>query len=312
MRDAPLAVCAIFRDEAPFLAEWIAFHRLVGVEHFFLYDNGSADGPEAVLEPFRAEGCVTLRRWPVPFHEQAARRAYTDCVERARGRVRWLACLDLDEFLFSPQGSDLRTVLRDYEAHPGVVVRWQVYGSSGRETASPEPVIARFPRRARRDWVRNRRVKSIVDPERALRAVSPHHFVYRDGALPVDETGRPVALRRKRRLGRRLRRLYALLGPVLLHVDPYAATDVTSRTVSVERLRINHYPVRSREEFLRKARLKKAKARYRGIDYFRYHDRNEVFDPVLWRYLPELEASLGRAGDPRYARAQSQSSARFG
>lgn len=30
-----LAVCAIFRDEAPYLAEWIEFHRLVGVEHFY-------------------------------------------------------------------------------------------------------------------------------------------------------------------------------------------------------------------------------------------------------------------------------------
>ena len=50
-----LVACAIFRDEAPYLAEWIAFHRLVGVEHFFLYDNGSTDDPRAVLDPLIAE-----------------------------------------------------------------------------------------------------------------------------------------------------------------------------------------------------------------------------------------------------------------
>jgi len=34
-----LAVTAIYRWEADYLREWVAFHRLVGVERFFLYDN---------------------------------------------------------------------------------------------------------------------------------------------------------------------------------------------------------------------------------------------------------------------------------
>ena len=27
-----IAVCAIFKDEAPYLLEWLAFHKLVGVD----------------------------------------------------------------------------------------------------------------------------------------------------------------------------------------------------------------------------------------------------------------------------------------
>ena len=42
-----------------------------------------------------------------------------------RGRARWLACLDLDEFLFSPRSDRLEPVLREFEEFPGVVVRWQ-------------------------------------------------------------------------------------------------------------------------------------------------------------------------------------------
>src|SRR5262249_58542936 len=38
-----LAVCAIFRDEARYLAEWVSFHRVQGVERFYLYDNRSSD-----------------------------------------------------------------------------------------------------------------------------------------------------------------------------------------------------------------------------------------------------------------------------
>jgi hypothetical protein len=310
MPETYLAVCAILRDEAPYLAEWVAFHRLVGVERFFLYDNGSADDPHGVLAPYLEVGCVDLRPWQVPFHLGAARRAYEDCLERVRGQARWLACLDIDEFLFAPGSPTLVPVLHGYEDFPGVVVRWQVYGSAGHERASAAPVIARFGRRARTDWIRNRRVKSIVDPARALRPVNPHHFVYRDGALAVDETRTPVALKRRSRMSRRLRPLYRVLGPALRFFDPYAVTDVSRTSVCVEHLRINHYPVKSREEFLRKARFKKEKGRYEVVDYFAYHDHNEVFDPILWRYLPAL-AEQG-IGDPVEARERAGMAAAAG
>jgi hypothetical protein len=292
MKDHYLAVCAIFRNEAPYLAEWIAFHRLVGVEHFFLYDNGSEDQPEAVLRPYLQRGWVTLRPWPVPFHLQASRQAYADCLDDVRGRVRWLACLDIDEFLFAPRHEEIPTLLREFESHPGVVVRWQVYGSSGHERASVEPVISRFVRRAPTHWIRNRRVKSIVDPARALVPVNPHHFLYRDDACAVDENKQPVGLVTRRRFKKRLRPFYRLLGPALRFFDPYAGTDITSRTVSVEQLRINHYPVKSREEFQAKARLKKEKKRYDGVDYFAYHDRNDVYDPILHPYVLRLQQGL--------------------
>lgn len=31
-----LSVCAIFKNEGPILKEWIEYHLLVGVDHFFL------------------------------------------------------------------------------------------------------------------------------------------------------------------------------------------------------------------------------------------------------------------------------------
>ena len=50
---AYLAACTIYRDDADYLPEWIEFHRLVGVERFFLYDNGSTDDHLEVLAPVR-------------------------------------------------------------------------------------------------------------------------------------------------------------------------------------------------------------------------------------------------------------------
>ena len=34
-----ICICGIFRNEGKYLDEWIKFHLLIGVEHFYLYNN---------------------------------------------------------------------------------------------------------------------------------------------------------------------------------------------------------------------------------------------------------------------------------
>ena len=38
-----VSICAIFKNEALYLKEWIEFHRIVGIEHFYMYNNNSED-----------------------------------------------------------------------------------------------------------------------------------------------------------------------------------------------------------------------------------------------------------------------------
>jgi hypothetical protein len=285
---AYLSICAIFKDEAPYLPEWIEFHRLVGVERFFLYDNGSTDGGREVVEPWVRTGVVSVAECSIPLGEGGQGWAYADALRRARGRTRWLAFIDLDEFLWSPGRALLPDVLRDYERHPGIVVNWQVYGSSGQSTASDGLVIERFVRRARTGWVRNRRVKSIVDPQRAVRPIGPHFFEYQDGALAVTEDHEPVRVIERRAWTRRMRRRLVRLP--LVETDPYAMRHSSANRVSVGRVRLNHYAVRSRQEFEQKtARHGSSRMAPR---YFAYHDRNEVHDPALASYASEVRARL--------------------
>src|SRR6476646_1530288 len=63
-----LAVATIVKNEGPYLGEWLEFQRLVGVEHVYLYDNGSTDNSAAVAAPFLAEGFVTVIPWVFPWH----------------------------------------------------------------------------------------------------------------------------------------------------------------------------------------------------------------------------------------------------
>ncbi len=46
-----VCVMAILKDEAPNMEEWLCHHMAIGVDHFFLYDNGSTDELHEVLRP---------------------------------------------------------------------------------------------------------------------------------------------------------------------------------------------------------------------------------------------------------------------
>ena len=34
-----IGICSIFKNEAPFLKEFIVYHKMIGVDHFYLYNN---------------------------------------------------------------------------------------------------------------------------------------------------------------------------------------------------------------------------------------------------------------------------------
>ena len=42
-RKYEISICAIFKNEAPFLKEWLEFHLMLGIDHFYLYNNNSED-----------------------------------------------------------------------------------------------------------------------------------------------------------------------------------------------------------------------------------------------------------------------------
>jgi hypothetical protein len=171
-----LSICAIFKDEAPYLEEWLTFHEGVGVDHFYLYDNQSSDDFRTVLAPWIAAGKVTLTDWPGPVAQVAA---YNHCLPRARRETRWLAFSDIDELLFSPRERSLPRVLEDYADVRALFVYWRVFGSSGHRTRPGKPMVEAYTWRLddagsevlnpHNSLGRPRQGKSIVDPRRIPR-----------------------------------------------------------------------------------------------------------------------------------------------
>jgi hypothetical protein len=187
-----LAACAIFKDEAPYLAEWVTFHRLQGVEKFWLYDNESADDWRLALRPKLESGLVEVASFP---GETQQTRAYADCLGRHRLDARWIAFIDIDEFLFSPTGQRLPQVLASFGRVPAVVANWRTYGTSGHREPPDGLVTEHYVWRVRDDLRVNQHVKSIVYPLKTSTWVqNPHMF--RHYGKPVGEDripGRPAA-----------------------------------------------------------------------------------------------------------------------
>lgn len=274
-----LAAVCMFQNEAHNLDEWLGFCVSEGIEHVLLYDNFSTDNFGEVLKPWIAAGFVELVDWPILFDDDAQTRAYSDAIGRLRGEARWAAFIDVDEFLFSPTGLALPHVLQQYEGHAGVIVNWQCYGTSGHSMRPAGLTIENYTHRAKTDWIRNRRVKSIVDPWLAIEPQGPHLFKVQAGKALVTEDMIPVRIVRTAKW-RRWLRPFVGMAP-FLPIDPYSINEPSTKGTSIAILRINHYVTRSKEDLLLKYKDRNKMLRRDRQFYSRYHDRNEVKDPIL-------------------------------
>jgi GT2 family glycosyltransferase/SAM-dependent methyltransferase len=224
-----LAICAIFKDEAAYLREWVEFHQLMGVERFYLYNNNSSDRYLDALQMHIDSGAVVLHEWP---HHPAQLQVYDHCLKAHGAETDWLAFIDVDEFLFSPQAKLLPDVLAAYADHPGVGVNWVMFGSGGHKQKPKGGVLENFLRRGHLDAgvhyphllrpdgtyrPQNSHIKSIVQPSKVEGCTNPHFMLYADGARAVDENHQPIE-------------------------------GAFTAKVSVAQLRINHYWSKSEDE----------------------------------------------------------------
>src|SRR6516165_1286998 len=134
-----LAGFAIFKDEAPYLLEWIAFHKMVGVDLFVLYDNGSTDGGPDLIRRSNFARNVTLIEWPDRPGQMSAYRHFH--ANHAKD-FTWAAFIDLDEFIMPVSGSSIRDILvrKVYNNYADILLNWLIFGPSG-HTARPDGLV---------------------------------------------------------------------------------------------------------------------------------------------------------------------------
>ena len=124
-----VSLCGIFKNEGKFLDEWIQYHLVIGIEHFYLYNNNSSDNYLKILQPYIDQGVVDLIEWPFD-HSQM--KAYEHCYLKHKNETNWLTFLDVDEFVCPISTDNIQSWLLNYKNYPGVAVYWRQFGSNGR------------------------------------------------------------------------------------------------------------------------------------------------------------------------------------
>jgi hypothetical protein len=213
-----LSVMTRIKNEARFLPEFIAHHKMIGAEHFYFYDNNSEDIPEAVLRPYIDRGMVTIIPWKtVP----ASPSCYTDFFQRFASDSTWVAFIDADEFIIERRKGILLNVLSTLDTAPALAINCRYFGSSFHEKLPPGLVTNNF---IRSDPSTNYHVKVIVTPERVRAYYNTHNFIFNGLTSAVNYLGKPVR------------------GTYAVNADQYD-------------IEISHYVYRSKDDYLSKLEM---------------------------------------------------------
>ncbi len=254
-----VAIAAILKNEAPYIKEWIEYHKIIGIERFYLYDNASSDNVLEILQPYINDGTVIYRyiaqsKMQVPV--------YKDAIYYYKNDTRWLALIDLDEFIVPVEYDNIKDFLKNYEKYPAVGINWLLFDSSGHETKPGGLVIENFTR-VDYDNSSNLHIKSIVNPKKVFDLCNPHYCIYKMAKKAVNENFKPI-------------------------------NGAFAKELSINKIRINHYFTKSKEEYLKRLALGCAdngEAKIFKSENLNFS--NYSYDTIIYKYLDKVKKAMG-------------------
>ncbi|MDR0466234.1 MAG: glycosyltransferase family 92 protein [Deltaproteobacteria bacterium] len=183
-----LGLCAIVKDEDPFLEEWVCHHALLGVEAFIVYDNESAYPVRERLRHYMNGGFLTV----VEIRGKGRQMdAYNHCLRTFGRHFRWLGFLDLDEFAVPKRVNDMRVLLQNYEAAAALGINWQCFGTNGHKARPKGTQLENYVLALESEYWRSH-MKSFVWPQAVRGMWNPHFAVPFGDRHTVNEGREPV------------------------------------------------------------------------------------------------------------------------
>lgn len=255
-----LSIVVTVKNESLYIGEWLDYHLMIGVDHFYIYDNGSTDDLLEIIRPYIKEGLVTYTQWEGNNQQLVI---YEHALSGYQDDTKWMAILDADEFLVSITEQSIIDFLKSLNNNvTQVILGWMVFGSSGRLKYERGLVLDRFRMHAQDTWIADS--KPIVRPDHFLHVPIPHW---------VDVFGQTVNEK-----GEKLRR--------------YPQINITSALpMPKSKFRINHYYCKSWEEF--ESKRNRGFADHDGGERtkndFLDHDQNDVIDHSLDAIIQTLK-----------------------
>ncbi|MFK7835079.1 MAG: glycosyltransferase family 2 protein [Sulfitobacter sp.] len=272
------------KNEGPFLLEWIAYHRLIGVTDFLFYSNDCTDATDRMLDRLEDHGVVAHLPNPAKnrnYQMQALKAAKQHKLVK---RADWVWVADVDEFPNIHVGDHTFPALIDACGDPQAIsLTFQFMANGGIEDFVDQPVITQFVHSHNPDiWGADTaiEVKSLVRrdfPTDYFGAHRPFHDEKRKGISWTDGAGRPVP------------------GPFLRRANKRRIRAFPARGAR-EFATLNHYALRSLDSYLVKNDRGDVNREHRAFDDSYWRERNDAghLDDSILRYADDLQAEMAR------------------
>lgn len=145
------------RDDGPYVIEWVAHHLAAGMDHILVLSHDCTDGSDTLLDALQESGRVTHQR----FSPTGGKSVQWQALKLAGDHPRvtgadWVMVFDCDEFLSLDLSCDSLPGFLDAVQNRGgkadaVAIPWRLFGSSGQQGYDSALTPERFRRAAPRD-----------------------------------------------------------------------------------------------------------------------------------------------------------------
>lgn len=179
-----VAMCVCQKQTTNYFEEWLLYHKAIGFDKFYIYDNQETEEFRPWLEKQSQEikdmvANVTL--WPGTKQQV---KVYLDCWKNIRDAKShaWIAFFDVDEFVVIkdlkkyPTIIDLLNTLPEHQY--GLTLNWVMHFFNGQMKFEDKPVTLRFQNYSAVDGV-NPTVKSMVRSQVSPKMKNPHYIKYK-------------------------------------------------------------------------------------------------------------------------------------
>ncbi len=279
------------RDDGPYLPEWIAHHLTCGLDRMLVLSHDCADGSDALLGALSADPRITH----LPFETRGKKSVQWQALKQAWDHpwvqeADWVLFFDCDEYFCAPQAPSFPDLVALLEAQSGafdaVALPWRLFGSSGEREWNAGLTPERFTQAAPADlhFPFAHLYKTLARPE-AFRQLGVHR--------PRAKPSKPA-----RWLGPDGTRLPTAFASADGAISLYNAQNKAQKNAQNKPplAWLNHYSLRSRQEFMvKRARgLPNHQDREIGVTYWAERNWNVEQNSDIAPMLPATREMLAQ------------------
>ncbi|WP_245873035.1 glycosyltransferase family 2 protein [Albidovulum inexpectatum] len=293
------AIVTTMKNEGPFILEWIAYHRAIGVDDFLIYTNDCSDGTDLMLDLLQRKGIVQHRI--NPWRPGGALKPQHAALQAAESEpvIRdcdWAICMDVDEFINVRLGDGTLSALYRAMGDANMIsMTWRLFGNADIVAYQDRFVIEQFTRCA---------PEIVRKPHQAwgFKTLFRNIDIYKKMGVHRPKGLRPDLWDQVRWLNGSGRPM-----PREMFRNGWRSTI---DTFGYDWVQLNHYAVRSVESFLVKRDRGRVNHvdRDQGLNYWFRMNHNAEEDRSILRMLPRLRAEYDRLmADPEIRAAHEYS-----